>query len=62
MINTIRGEMDEAALEKRTGFVDNDNEHTEWVEYWDGEELLHRSVHVTLKKPMFSELTGGQFG
>ena len=50
MINTIYGEMDEATLEKREGVIDNDNECTTWVEYWRGEELVHRSAHVTLKK------------
>ena len=30
--------------------VDDDNEHTTWTEYYMGDELVHRSVHVTLKK------------
>ena len=42
--------MEEALLEHRTGVVDNENEATSWVEYWLGDELVHRSVHVTLKK------------
>jgi hypothetical protein len=47
--------MEESLLEKREGTVDNDNELTTWVEYWDGEELVHRSAHVTLKKvPTFA--------
>ena len=50
LITTTKGEMDEALLEKRTGNVDNDNEYTTWVEYWHEGELVHRSVHVTLKK------------
>lgn len=49
-INTIDGEMDADLLEKREGVVDNDNERTEWVEYWKEDVLMHRSVHVTLKK------------
>ena len=52
MITTIYGDMDETTLEKKTGFVDNDNEHTEWVEYWRNNELVHRSVHVALKKSL----------
>ena len=52
---TTKGDMDESLLEKREGVVDNDNELTTWVEYWLGEELVHRSAHVTLKKmPVFS--------
>ena len=49
--------MDESLLEKKEGFVDNDNEYTTWVEYWLEGELVHRSVHVNLKKapPLFAE-------
>jgi hypothetical protein len=43
--------MDDSLLEKREGTVDNDNELTTWVEYWLEGELVHRSAHVTLKKP-----------
>jgi len=43
--------MDDSLLEKREGTVDNDNEQTSWVEYWLEGELVHRSAHVTLKKP-----------
>ena len=52
---TTKGDMDESLLEKREGSVDNDNEYTTWVEYWHEGELVHRSVHVTLKKmPVFA--------
>jgi len=55
IITTTRGDMDESLFEKREGTVDNNNELTTWVEYWDGEELVHRSAHVTLKKmPTFA--------
>jgi len=50
LVNTTKGEMDEALLEKREGNVDNDNEYTTWVEYWLDGELVHRSAHVQLKK------------
>jgi hypothetical protein len=50
LINTTKGEMDESLLEKKEGSVDNDNEYTTWVEYWLEGELVHRSVHVQLKK------------
>ena len=49
-VTTTKGEMDESLLEKKEGFVDNDNEYTTWVEYWLAGELVHRSAHVTLKK------------
>ena len=50
LVMTTKGEMDEALLEKKEGFVDNDDEYTTWVEYWLDGELVHRSVHVQLKK------------
>ena len=59
-VNTTYGEMDESLLEKKEGTFEDDNELTTWVEYWKGEELVHRSAHVTLKKiPAFAggELT-----
>jgi len=52
LVTTTKGEMDETLLEKKEGSVDNDNEITTWVEYWLEGELVHRSVHVTLKKSL----------
>lgn len=52
LVNTTKGEMDDSLLVKREGSLDNDNEQTTWVEYWLGEELVHRSAHVALKKPL----------
>jgi hypothetical protein len=51
LVNTTKGEMDDSLLEKREGTIDNSNELTTWVEYWLGEELVHRSAHVSLKQP-----------
>lgn len=60
MITTIYGDMDEALLVKSEGITDDENEQTAWVEYRlnSDSELVHRSVHVTLKKPvlLFSEV------
>jgi len=50
IVTTTKGEMDDSLLEHRAGNIDNDNELTTWVEYWLDGELVHRSVHVTLKK------------
>ena len=57
IVTTTKGEMDDSLLEHRSGEVDNDNEFTAWTEYWLNDELVHRSVHVTLKKmpPMGGE-------
>jgi hypothetical protein len=61
LVNTTKGEMDEALLEKREGSLDNDNESTTWVEYWLDGELVHRSVHVVLKKNVSSVAEAASF-
>ena len=50
LVTTTKGDMDDSLLVKQEGIVDNDDEHTTWVEYWLDGELVHRSAHVTLKK------------
>lgn len=55
LINTTKGQMDDAMLDKREGVVDNDNEYTTWVEYWHNGELVHRSVHVHLKRNVLAD-------
>lgn len=47
--------MDESLLEKRVGSDETDHEIVRWVEYWHEGELVHRSVHVHLKKNVFSD-------
>jgi len=50
MITTTKGLMDETLLEKKTG-IDSDEEKTlQWIEYWLKGELVHRSVHIKLKR------------
>ena len=61
MITTTKGEMDESLLEKREGSLDNDNETTTWVEYWLEGELVHRSVHVALKKSITLAVEAASF-
>jgi negative regulator of sigma E activity len=51
-ITTTKGLMDEELLEKKEGLIDDENERTSWVEYWLDGELVHRSVHVHLKKAL----------
>jgi len=61
-ITTTKGDMDESLLEKKEGIVDNYNEYTTWVEYWHEGELVHRSVHVTLKQmPIFAGAEAASF-
>ena len=50
IVTTTKGEMDDSLLEKKEGIIDNDNETTQWVEYWLEGELVHRSVNMTLKR------------
>ena len=48
-INTTKGPMDAALLERKDGYLDDANETTQWVEYYHDGELVHRSVSVILK-------------
>jgi hypothetical protein len=52
IVTTTKGDMDEALLEKKEGTFENDDELTTWVEYWLEGALVHRSVHVHLKKAL----------
>jgi hypothetical protein len=61
IISTTHGDMDESLLEKKTGNVDNENEYTTWTEYYLNGELVHRSVHVTLKKNVSIEGVAAEF-
>ena len=62
-VMTTKGMMEEELLEKKEGSVDNDHEYTNWVEYWLDGELVHRSVHVQLKKaPTFAGAETASFG
>lgn len=54
-VTTIYGLMDPILLEKKTGEMEDDVEKTNWIEYWLKGELVHRSVHVHLKKNVFAE-------
>lgn len=62
LINTTKGIMDDAILERKEGSVDNETEFTTWVEYWHEEELVHRSVHVRLKQSALSDGVAAAFG
>ena len=55
IVTTTKGDMDESLLEKREGSVENDTETTSWVEYWLNGEMVHRSVHMALKRGVFAD-------
>ena len=61
IVTTTQGEMDDSLLNKKEGSVDNDNENTTWVEYYLNGELVHRSAHVSLKRPLVSISEVGGF-
>lgn len=54
--------MDEALLTPNHSVVDNAHEHTEVKEYLLDGKVVHRSVHVTLKKGLGIEGILGRFG
>lgn len=55
LVTTTKGEMDDSLLEKREGSLENDTETTSWVEYWLDGEMVHRSVHMALKRSVFAD-------
>lgn len=55
LISTTKGEMDTSLLIKKVGNMEDDNEITNWIEYYLDGELVHRSVHVYLKKNVIAE-------
>ena len=61
IVTTTKGDMDDSLLEKREGSLDNDNESTTWVEYWLDGELVHRSVHISLKTNVSSVAEAASF-
>lgn len=62
MITTTKGEMDESLLRKRKGSTEDDNEIVSWVEYWLDDELVHRSVHVVLKRSVSADGVAASIG
>jgi hypothetical protein len=55
IVTTTKGDMDDSLLEKREGSIDTDTETTSWIEYWLEGELVHRSVHMALKRGVFAD-------
>jgi hypothetical protein len=51
-------QMDESALEKSESRHENENEIVSATEYWLAGELVHRSVHVHLKKNPIKDFAG----
>lgn len=62
IVTTTKGDMDDSLLVKQEGSIENDNELTSWTEYWLDGELVHRSVHVLLKKNVTAEGVAAMIG
>jgi len=62
IVTTTKGDMDDSMLVKQEGSLENDNELTSWTEYWLDGELVHRSVHVLLKKNVTAEGVAAMIG
>jgi len=62
IVTTIKGDMDDSLLMKQEGSIDTENELTSWTEYWLDGELVHRSVHVLLKKNVAAEGVAAMIG
>ena len=45
---------------EKDGNMEDSNEKTSWVEYYLGDELVHRSVSVELKNPLVTETIIGE--
>ncbi len=52
IVTTTHGDMDDSLLVCKTGNFEDDNEITSWIEYYLGDELVHRSVNMHLKHAM----------
>ena len=50
VVYTTLGYMDEAVLQKKTGCDDNEERTLFWTEFRYKDEIVHRSVHIEIKK------------
>jgi hypothetical protein len=63
LITTTKGPMDPAQLRKVEGVAeDTETNRVTFVEYYDGGELVHRSVNLHIKKGVEVRATGGNLG
>lgn len=60
-IDNPKGLMDESKLDKKIIVFEDDNELTHAIEYRLDGELVHRSVHVQLKRNVVAESIAAAF-
>ena len=58
LIATTKGDIEESMLVTKIGSTEDENERTAWIEHYSGDELVHRSVSVEIKRPLIVSLTG----
>lgn len=54
--------IDESLLEKRTGSLDDENEYTEWQEWYLDGKIVKRGAHVRLKRNLVAEGVAAMLG
>lgn len=52
LVNTTKGLLDDSVLERRSGVDEDTQARIEWVEYWQQDEMVHRSAVAYLKEPL----------
>jgi hypothetical protein len=61
LIFTTKGNIEESLLTKKTGDSENDTEIVSWEEWYLGEEMVKRSVHMHLKQGLFAPAVAATF-
>lgn len=62
LITTSKGLMPEEALRRVDGQHEDENELATWVEFYDGDELVHRSASVHIKEAVAPLGAAADFG
>jgi len=61
LVETVRGLWPACGLQRSDGAREDENELCRWVEYRLAGEVVHRSVHLTLKQtPDFTEAAAAE--
>ena len=62
LVTTTKGPMDDSELIHKTGREEDEDKIVSWSEYHLADELVHRSVHVHLKKNPMMGASGAKLG
>jgi len=62
MIDTIKGWLDEATLRRVELSSEDDDKRVDAVEWWEGDQIVRRDVHVTMKRFPPAQAEGGFLG